>query len=273
MTEFIEDGGTPRGPMEGRPILPKVKRISSSIASPASALPKKRRLTVPSLSDGAEAGGKEEEGGGEPVTKKPTRRGKNAAAAAAADTIKPKDLDRLQHGVTKKQRHFILKSMLDAVKKHTSCDPTPHEATYIKTVEQTLYDGIFGANLHCMYNPYLADLYRQKAFELLAGLRQSAPYLMKTYSSALLAALPPHLASLNTAHGKDYKDWKDRKDYEHQIEMEMRVERANEKGEGFLACPKCGGKFDMTMLQMRAGDEPSTIFLTCRNCKFTRRKG
>lgn len=165
---------------------------------------------------------------------------------------------RVQHGVTRKQRHATVRMLAEA------CG----DDEYVRAVEQCLYDGYFGLELPIMYNMYRGELYRNHALDLLWNMRRNAPELMEKYPPELLVALPRHMRGTD----EYYDDWVRRTQEADQRERELRAERMAQRGEGWLKCPKCGGKFEMSMLQLRSADEPATIFLTCQRCQFVKRK-
>lgn len=171
--------------------------------------------------------------------------------------------DKIRLGTTKKQRHTMLK-MLQAT--------TEAKGNYMKRLEQRIYEGTFGRHLHSAYNEYRSELYRTRCFEVLYALRRNAVYYMTRYEPELLASLPPHLMVTETELGSTYDSWKQKQDNDRRMEQEARHTLATEQGEGFMRCPKCGGKFRRYDMQTRSGDEPMTIFLNCQRCGFAKRK-
>ena len=186
-------------------------------------------------------------------------------------------LNQITYGTTRKQRHWVLEQMIKAVKNLQSCheDVTVENELrcYFSRVEQRLYTGVFGKQLNASYNLYRANLYRKLAFEIIYALRANGIPLMKKYEPELLASLPaPYLAE-GTRAGEQYRVWKEERQHQRDYEEQFRQAKKETKGEGWLRCPRCGGKFDVSELQMRGGDEPATIFRTCQNCGFTKRNG
>lgn len=205
-------------------------------------------------------------------------------------------LNKITYGTTRKQRHTILgihlypknqmhpvnpfsiEMMIKAVQKVDDC-PVSEEGllAYFSRVERRLYDGVFGKTMNACYNMYRADLYRKFAFEIIYALRANGGvhglHLMQQYEPELLASLPAPFLADGTPAGKVYNTWKKKQDDALTVEEEMRRARHETKGEGWLRCYKCGGRFEMRELQMRGGDEPATIFRSCQNCGFTKRNG
>lgn len=179
---------------------------------------------------------------------------------------------KLRHGITRKQRHTTLQLMIDAITGCEACPPVNEVDAYVMRLEQRVYDGYFGADLPVVYNVYRGELYKQRCLDLVWNMRRSGPWLMQRYEPEMLAAVPSHLLARGTEAGAFYDQWVHKRQEMDRRERELREARAAEQGEGWLRCPKCGGKFAMTMLQMRSADEPATIFLTCQRCNFIKRK-
>lgn len=195
-------------------------------------------------------------------------------SASTASDAKPKKskvdetvLTKVKHAATRKQRHFILREFIAAI------NDDDEVVSYMTAVEQRVYDALLAEPMHVSFNMYRGELYRDQCFALLAAIRKDGPYLMSRYEPTLLAALPPHLIVNGTETGAEYKAWKDREERMRLLEHEQREARANEKGEGWLKCHRCGGAFETSMVQMRGADEPATVFMTCKNCGLTKRKG
>lgn len=198
---------------------------------------------------------------------------KKTATQKQDDEIPLEYANKIQFGVTRKQRAIILQMIKDGISRHLKEEEEHEVDDYATRVEQRLYDGIFGLDLDSMCNMYRERLYRQRAFEMIWAFRSSAPYLMATYEPELLVSLPPFLLARNTPAGQTYKEWLDKKTRQEEVERLLMQARKEEKGEGWLKCNKCGGKFSVSTLQMRGADEPATVFLDCQNCGFTKRKG
>lgn len=194
---------------------------------------------------------------------------RKSAARKPPSTVDTDTVNKMTYAVTRKQRHYVLRSMTQA-----AGDDDDETRAYMQAVEQRVYDGFVSAPMHVAFNLYRGELYRQRCFSLLWAIRKHGAYLMARYTDPkLLAALPPHLLVDGTESGADYKAWKEHEERARNIERELRDARANEKGEGWLKCYRCGGAYDTSLLQMRGADEPATLFMTCRNCGFTKRKG
>jgi len=190
-----------------------------------------------------------------------------------ADSGLPKAvLNKITYGTTRKQRHWVLQQMVKAV--HGDDDK---DLEYFRRVEHRLYNAIFGKTMNASYNLYRGELYRKFAFEIIYALRaldgRHGRHLMQKYSPELLAALPAPFLAEGTPAGEVYAQWKKKQTDRLMVEEEMRRAKHDTKGEGWLRCHKCGGRFEVRELQMRGGDEPATIFRTCQNCGFTKRNG
>jgi len=212
----------------------------------------------------------------ERVTKKTKERPNVAEAADATDAVDSATTlaagvrNKLLYGTTRRQRHIILKRMVDAL--GGAVDPD-HVLAYFTRVEQRIYTAVFGREMDAVFNMYRAELYRKKTIEIIWALRTNGEALMKQYSPELLASLPPHVLAAGTPAGEEYRKWREAQEMKAKMELEIRREKKEAKGEGWYRCPKCGGKFEVRELQMRGGDEPATIFRTCMNCHFTKRNG
>lgn len=188
--------------------------------------------------------------------------------------IDSKTMDNIHYGTKRKQRHWVLQAFTKAALDHPDNIATEEGVSdYMTRLERRIYDGTLGVTMHIVYNLYRGELYRKKTFELIWALRRCAPFLMGEYTPELLASLPPHLITKNTPLGKHYEAWKEKRDRDDQMERDIRHAKQSEKGEGWLKCHKCGGKFEINLLQMRGADEPATVFMRCQNCHFTKRKG
>lgn len=208
------------------------------------------------------------------------RTGVNGDDQGSKCDIDPHLLSKLTYGTTRKQRHWVLKEMLTGVNRlwavagqELSEDHARVILDYVTRVEQRLYDGVFGKPLDPCFNLYRANLYKKLAFEVIYALRSNGIVLMQKYEPELLASLPAHLLSEGTKQGKVYREWKEHQENVRAYEEELLRAKRETKGEGWLRCPRCSGKFEVSELQMRGGDEPATIFRTCQNCGFTKRNG
>lgn len=223
-------------------------------------------------------GGEGEEGG-----KKKRRMTKNKREDEVVSTL---HMNAITFGATKRQRQWVRQAMFDGLVKSVSSsinastsDPREEEVDedalmeYISTVEQSAYDGIFGRDMHVVFNMYRNEYYRQHCFGIIYALRGCGALLMSRYAPDLLACLPQELLVKGTPLGAEVDAWKARVEFLEQRERELREAARAVKGEGWLRCPKCGGQFDTSLLQMRGADEPATLFMTCANCNFTKRKG
>lgn len=258
---------------------PAPSSVSTASPIPPPPLPKRKKIVVSEPTAAASAdvvpmvtvAAADDVSSGKVVRTKKKRTTAAAAVSAATATIDHSaTTTKIQYGVTRKQRHTTLCMMMDAVS--TAEKEGGSAEAYIKQLEQRIYDGYLGAEMSVIYNMYRGDLYKHKCLELIWNLRRDGQFLMRTYEPELLASLPSHLIAKGTQAGVFWETWHQKTVESDRRERELRLARAAEKGEGWLKCPKCGGKFDMTMLQMRGADEPATIFLTCQNCTFTKRK-
>jgi hypothetical protein len=182
-------------------------------------------------------------------------------------------LNEITYGTTRKQRHWVVETMMRALKSLDSSLTDEELMVYFGRVEQRLYNGIFGKTMNACYNMYRARIYRKMAFEIIYALRANGVNLMRKYEPELLAALPPSYLSEGTVAGEQYRQWKTHRDNQKAYEEELRQEKRETKGQGWLQCPRCGGRFVISELQMRGADEPATIFRTCQNCGLIKRNG
>lgn len=198
--------------------------------------------------------------------KRPRKTQKNMAPSGVRVAMK--------NGTTPRQRQVILEKMISALADHPT--PTPWSENevraYCTQLENRVYAGLFGKPLDPSYNYYRSYQYRRVGFELLGALRSDGGHrLVTTYPPDLLAALPGTHLCRGTLVGAEYEAWKTKREDEAQRELAHRQQLKEATGEGWYRCFKCGGKFDVTELQMRGGDEPATIFRTCLRCGFTKR--
>lgn len=251
---------------------------------------KRKRVTPAFVSQSDPKGSEGPEGHSTTKKKRATRRratatttttsGESKATAAATNgNIDENLISALTYGTTRKQRHWVLKQMLLGVQRlWPDPDNIPDVDSrtildYVTRAEQRLYIGVFGQEMDPCYNLYRANLYRKFAFEVIYALRANGRVLMQKYEPELLVSLPPHVLSKDTTAGEVYRLWREHQEIVRIYEEEMLRAKRETKGEGWLRCPKCGGKFEVSELQMRGGDEPATIFRTCQNCGFTKRNG
>ena len=189
-------------------------------------------------------------------------------------------VEKLTHGATRRQRHVVLEKMVQAVAESAAkIDPVvagsaPSEADvmqYMTIVEKRLFDGILGLPMHEMYNMYRGEVYRRMAFEIIYALRANGVNLMAAYSPELLASLPPHVLAKDTPAGRVYQEWQEKQDQNLAMEHELRRARNEERGVGFYACKKCGGRCELIELQTRSGDEGMSIWRRCIVCSHVKK--
>jgi hypothetical protein len=204
-------------------------------------------------------------------TQSKKKRVKRSRKTAKKRSIPPGMAVAMREGTTSRQRQVILEKMILALAAHPTWSENEVRCYCIK-LENRVYAGLFGKPLDPSYNYYRSYQYRRVGFELLGALRSDGGHqLVMKYPPDVLAALPGTHLCLGTSVGAEYEAWKTKREDEARREMAHRQELKEATGEGWYRCFKCGGKFEVTELQMRGGDEPATIFRTCQRCGFTKR--